>query len=182
MNEDNRQIFHVFLGLASMFLVLFFGITIATYTVGIILCLGLVLVHLKLSNVMLGPLERLINAFERPGVTPGYGAMTIAAATLAILTLLVDINYIMASLIILGFGDAASSYFGRRSKKKLFYSRNKTIGGTAAFFLACIPAVYFAGWWALAVAGAAALAESLESRVDDNLVIAVVCVIGFRLV
>jgi hypothetical protein len=34
---------------------------------------------------------------------------------------------------------------------------------------------------AVAVAAAAALAESLESRIDDNLIIAAVCVIAFRL-
>ena len=53
--------------------------------------------------------------------------------------------------------------------------------GTLAFFAAALPSAVFIGPFAILVAGAAALAESLEARVDDNLVIAVVCVVGFRL-
>jgi hypothetical protein len=47
--------------------------------------------------------------------------------------------------------------------------------------MASLPAAYFAGLPAVAVAAVAALAESFESDMDDNLVIAVVCVVGFRL-
>ena len=181
MSEDERQAFHIILGIGSIALVHFAGVQLAAYVVGVILVLGLMLVHLKLSGAHLGLLEKFIERFERPGVTPGYGALTMAAGTLGILTLLVLPGQIFASLAMLGFGDAASTLVGRRSRKKLPYSRGKTFGGTAAFFLACLPAVYFAGPAALLVAAAAALAESFESNIDDNLVISVVCVIGFKM-
>ena len=181
MNEDERQLFHVFLGACSIALVLFLGIQLAAYVVGVILVLGLILVHMKLSGMWLGPLDAPIRRFERPGITPGYGALTIAAGTLAILTLLADRGQILASLLILGLGDAASTIAGVRSKRKLPYSKKKTYGGTIAFFICSLPAVYFAGWSAVIVAAAAALAESFETNVDDNLIISVVCVVAFRL-
>jgi len=181
MNEDERQLFHIFLGASSIALVLFLGIQLAAYVVGVILVLGLMLVHMKLSGMSLGPLEELVKRFERPGITPGYGAMTIAAGVLAILTLLANKEQILASLAILGLGDAASTLVGVRSRKKLPYSKKKTYAGTVAFFIASLPAVYFVGWPAVVVAAAAALAESLETNVDDNLIISLVCVVAFRL-
>jgi dolichol kinase len=182
MNEDERQLFHIFLGACSILLVLFLGIQLAAYVVGVILVLGLMLVHMKLSGMNLGPLENLVQRFERPGITPGYGAMTIAAGTLAILTLLSGKEQILASLVILGIGDAASTLVGRRSRKKLPYCKKKTFAGTAAFFVSSLPAIYFAGLPAILVAAAAALAESLETNVDDNLVISFVCVVAFKLI
>ena len=180
MNEDERQIFNIFLGLCSIALVEFLGVQLAAYIVGAILVLGLLLVHMKLSGFPLGFLEKLVERFERPGVTPGYGAMTIAAGALAILTLISQKEQILAALVILGFGDAASTLVGRRSKRKLPWSREKTFGGSFAFFAASLPAAYFAGFPALLVAGAAAIAESLEANIDDNLIVAVVCVVLFR--
>ena len=181
MNEDERQVFHVAVGLCAIAMLEILGVQPCAYILGAILVLGLVLVHFKLSGRQLGPLEALVQRFERPGVTPGYGAMTITAGMLAIVTLLARKEQMIASLLILGLGDAASTLVGRRSRKKLPYSREKTWGGTAAFFIACLPAVCFAGWPALLVAAAAALAESLETNIDDNLAIAVVCVVGFKL-
>ncbi|MFA6907423.1 MAG: hypothetical protein WC263_01205, partial [Candidatus Micrarchaeia archaeon] len=99
------------------------------------------------------------------------------------LTLLSSQPQILASLAILGIGDAASTIIGRRSRRKLPYNARKTYGGTLAFFLVSAPfAVCFAGASALLVSAAAALAESAESKIDDNLIIAAVCVILFRLI
>lgn len=182
MNEDERQLFHIFLGLCAILLVLFLGVQLASYAISAILILGVILVHMKISRMRLGALEKPLERFERPGVTPGYGAMTLAAGTLACLTLLSGSSQILASLCILGFGDAGSTLVGTRSRRRLPWSRNKTYGGTAAFFLFCLPALYFAGWPALIVAALAAIAESFESHIDDNLIIAVVCVVAFRLV
>ncbi len=181
MNEDERQVLHIISGLAAIALVEIVGVQLSAYAIGIVLVLGLMTVHLKLSGFHLGPLEWLVERFERPGVTPGYGAMTLTAGCLAILTLLSSKEQIVASLFILGVGDAASTIVGRRSKRKLPYSRVKTYQGTAAFFICCLPAALAGGYQAVLVAGAAAIAESLESNIDDNLIISVVCVVFFRL-
>jgi len=181
MNEDERQLLHILLGIAAMALVEFVGVQLASYVVGIILLFGTILVHLKLSHFSLGPLEKFVERFERPGVTPGYGAMTMAAGALGIMTLVSSKESILASLLILGLGDAASTIVGRRSKKKLPWSNQKTYGGSVAFLVACLPAAYFGGVPAILIAALAAFAESLETNIDDNLVIAIVCVIAFRL-
>jgi len=182
MNEDERQIIHALVGIFAIACVELIGVQLSAYFFGVVLIIGLVLVHLKLSGFSLGLLEQLVERFDRPGVTPGYGAMTMVAGILAILTLLSGRGEILASLFILGVGDSASNIFGRRSKRKLPYSREKTWGGTLAFFLFSLPAVYFAGWAAIPVAAAAAAVESMESKIDDNLSIAVVCVVLFRLI
>jgi len=183
MNEDERQIFHLALGIFLIAMVQLIGVELSAYIVGISLIVGLVLVHIKLSYVHLGKLEWLIERFERPGIVAGYGAMTFTAAVLCILTLLSSQQQILASLSILGIGDAASTIVGRRSKRKLPYNARKTVGGTLAFFLASAPfAFLFAGAPALLVCAIAALAESAEAKIDDNLIIAAVCVVLFRLV
>jgi len=183
MNEDERQLFHLAIGLALIAMVQLAGVEISAYLAGVSLVIGLVLVHIKLSYVHLGNgLEWLLERFERPGALAGYGALTYNAAALAILTLLSSQPQILASIAILGIGDAASTIVGRRSKRKLPYSARKTYGGTLAFFAASAPVAFcFAGLPALAVAAAAALLESAESKIDDNLTIAVVCIILFRL-
>lgn len=183
MNEDERQFFHLALGLMLIATVQLIGVELSAYVVSVSLIIGLVLVHIKLSYVRLSkPIEWLIERFERPGVVAGYGAMTFTAAVLCILTLLASQPQILASLAILGIGDAASTIVGRRSKRKLPYNARKTVDGTLAFFIASAPvAFYFAGPAALLVSAAAALAESAEAKIDDNLIIAVVCVILFRL-
>ncbi|MCX8195094.1 MAG: hypothetical protein N3G22_03255 [Candidatus Micrarchaeota archaeon] len=181
MKEDERQLVHILLGLFGLAATLALGRIYAAYAMSAVVLAGLVLVHLKLSGKSLGPLEPFLHRFERPGVTPGYGALTMAAGSLAIITLLEDASHVLASLVILGLGDAGSTLVGLRSKKKLPWSRDKTFGGTAAFVLFSLPAVYFAGAISLLVATMAALAESLESNVDDNLIVALVCVVAFRL-
>jgi dolichol kinase len=182
MNEDERQFFHLALGLGLIATVQLIGVEMSAYVVGVSLVIGLVLVHIKLSYVHLWKLEWLIERFERPGVLAGYGAMTFTAAVLCILTMISSQPQILSSLAILGIGDAASTIVGRRSKRKLPYNAKKTVGGTLSFFIFSSPfAFYFAGYLALAVAAAAALAESAESKIDDNLIIAVVCVVAFRL-
>ena len=184
MNEDERQILHMLLGMGCIAMVQLIGVELSAYVVSVALVIGLVLVHIKLSFIHLGHwLEWLLERFERPGVLAGYGALTFTAAALCLLTLLSSQPQILASLAILGIGDAASTLAGRRSRRKLPYNARKTYGGTLSFFLASAPVAFlFAGPIALPVAAAAALAESLESRIDDNLIIAAVCVIGFRLV
>lgn len=181
MKEDERQYIHIFLGACTMLLVEFAGVQAASYAMGAILVAGIILVHMKLSRMRLGPFDYFIERFDRPGVTPGYGALTMAAGALAILTLIASKEQILASLVILGFGDAGSTLAGIRSKRKLPYSREKTFGGSAAFLIFSLPAAYFAGLPALIVAAAAAAAESFESHIDDNLIIAMVCVVAFRL-
>lgn len=182
MNEDERQAFHFFTGASCIALLLVFGVEVSAYLCGVSLVLGLALLHLKLFGHKIWHFEWFLARFERPGVLFGYGAITLAAGVLAILTLLPSQGQMLASLVILGFGDAASTVVGTRCRQKLPYNQKKTIGGSAAFFVACLPAVLFAGWGAMLVALAAAIAEGLESGVDDNLLVSIVCVICFTLI
>ena len=183
MDEDKRQIVHLALGICAIAGVIAFGAQAVANVAAAVLVCGLALVHAKLARVHLGFFENFLERLERPGSVPGYGALTYFAGMLAILTLLPSQQEILASLCILGIGDSASTLIGIRSKRKLPYSRRKTVRGTLGFFLSSAPfALYFAGLPGALVAAIAALAESLEARVDDNLIIAIVCVVAFRLI
>ena len=181
MKEDNRQAFHFLLGCAVIAFCALFGKSAAAVLAGAALLIGMALVHLKLTGRKLGPVDWFLMHFARPHEVAGYGALTYAAAVLAILTLTNGEAQALSSLFILAAGDAASTVVGLRGKHRLPYNRKKTAEGTLAFFAAALPSAVFAGPAAILVSAAAALAESLEARVDDNLVIAVVCVLGFQL-
>lgn len=180
--EDERQFLHFFFSVCCIALVELFGVALSVYAVCAIFVIGLMLFNMRFLRMKIWVVEKLLERFERKNVLAGYGAMTFTAAVLLLLTLLAEKEHVLASLVIVGFGDAASTFFGRRSKRKLPYSKKKTYGGTAAFFIASLPAVYFAGIPALLVAALAALAESLDIKIDDNLAIATVCVVAFRLI
>ena len=123
MNEDGRQAFHLMLGLCTIALVLAVGIGLAAYIVGVVLVVGLVLLHLKHSNVHLGPLEKVIERFERPGVAAGYGATTYAAATLAILTLLANKEQILADRVY--YDEELSEYVFKPKQLLVFLIQQK---------------------------------------------------------
>jgi dolichol kinase len=181
MAELERQAFHFCMGLMAIALVVSLGTLYAAYITSSILIFGLLLMHLKMRGMKLGPFEHFIGRFERSGVVEGYGAATFTAASLAIMTLLPSQSQVLSSLVILGFGDAASTAVGIHGKTKLGHNKRKTLEGSIAFFVASLPAALFAGAPAILVAALASAAESLESKMDDNLIIAVVCVIAFRL-
>ena len=64
-----------------------------------------------------------------------------------------------------------------RSKLTQLENKNKTLEGTAAFFFGSLPAWIFIGSVILPLAIITALVESVDTGIDDNLLIPIVCVI-----
>ncbi len=117
-----------------------------------------------------------------------------AAGPLAVLVLFPSrAEFASATLYVLAFGDAAAALGGRAwGRKPLPWNAGKTWVGLACFVLAAAPtaAVIYrlearpqVAWslaWTCAVAGAvcAAVAESLPSRVNDNLRVGIAAAVG----
>ncbi|MCX8197356.1 MAG: phosphatase PAP2 family protein [Candidatus Micrarchaeota archaeon] len=178
-HEHERQLVHLASCIAAAAMLFFAGPGFALHAVAAIATAGMLLSWMQLfwkSKLLSAVLLRL----DRQTNIPGYGAITLFLGILAILSLLPSKEQMAAALVVLGAGDAASTFIGKKGKIRLPYNNAKTAEGSAAFFVASLPSALFVGWKALPVILAASLAESLSST-DDNLLISLVCVVGFAL-
>ena len=120
--------------------------------------------------------------FERENVRfPGYGAFWYVMGVLLLALSLSSANEIAAAIVTLAAGDSAATIFGIRGRHSLPYNRIKTVEGSVAFFVFSLPACLFVGWMGVALAALATMAESLDTSVDDNLLIPVSAIIYFKL-
>jgi dolichol kinase len=137
----------------------------------------------KLKKKSIPIVDFLIEKLERPNVMPIHGAFWYGVGLLLILSFLNNTNYIYASIAILAFGDGAATLVGRSGKIRLFHNKNKTLEGSIAFFIASSIASYpFIGIAALPLSLLCAFFESIDTRLDDNLVVPIICVVFFLLI
>ena len=79
----------------------------------------------------------------------------------------------------LAAGDSAATIFGILGRHPLPHNRRKTWEGSLAFFVFSLPASLFVGWIGILLAAIAAAVESLDTPVDDNLLIPVTAILFF---
>jgi dolichol kinase len=121
--------------------------------------------------------------FEREDVRfPGYGAFWYVVGTLLLALSLGNVNEIAAAIVTLAAGDSAATIFGIQGRHSLPYNRRKTVEGSVAFFVFCLPACLFVGWIGIALAALAAVVESLSTPVDDNLLIPITAILFFLVI
>jgi dolichol kinase len=180
--ETGRQMFHLALGIVALLLLLHFGRGFMIGMVFFIIIIGTLLMNIRLRGGGIAVVQWFEERFERPDAPlPGWGSACYAAGVLMVLTFLTDINAIAASILVLALADALSTIIGRRGKMKLPYARNKTLEGSAAFFVSSLAAWYFVGPLAVPLAVLATVAESLPG-LEDNLVIPIACTLFFLVV
>ncbi len=180
--EAERQVFHLLLGVVALLLLLHFGRGFMIGMVFFIIVIGTLLMNIRLRGGRIFFVQWFEERLERPGaLLPGWGSACYATGVLLLLTFLTDINQISASLVVLGLADAFSTIIGRKGRMKLPYNRNKTLEGTAVFFISSLVAWYFVGPAAIPLALVATIAESLPG-LEDNLAIPVACVLFFLVV
>lgn len=182
--EDQRQFFHIIIALSAIAVLAIYGRGMLMGATFFILLLGLLFVNLACLGKTNPLADWFIRNFERPGVRfPGWGSACYAAGVLLLTVFLTDANLLMASLLILGFGDALSTLVGKRGRLALPYNKRKTLEGTAAFFLSSsLLSWFFIGPLAPVASALAAFAESLSLPVDDNILVPVVLIAFFSLV
>lgn len=176
--ESNRQLFHIFFGIAIVALLVYDSI-------GRKIILAAIIVSLILSyfskKIRIPVIYSLLEMFERKkdiSKFPGKGMIFYLIGTYISLVLFPK-DVAMASVMVLALGDSISHLYGLhfgRIKNPL--SSAKFIEGTiAGAVFGFIGALVFLPWWESALASLAAMAvEAIEinigmQQIDDNLTI-----------
>lgn len=172
--ERRRDAVHIFIGVAAIALFAGAGIQVARYVL-LASVIALYTLNAALNRFRRSKAAKALLALERPDAVYGEGAALLAFGVLIVTSLIGSGSYIYFALIALLFGDASATIVGTYlGKVKMPYSRRKSVAGTAAFFIVVGALGFpFVGWYALPFALALALLESVETRIDDNALVAV---------
>ena len=176
--EWNRQLFHIFLGIAIAVLLLYDFID--QKIILIIIIVGLILSYLS-KKIRIPVLYNLLEIFERKEEIrkfPGKGTIFYFIGVYIVL-LLFPKDIAMASIMVLALGDSVSHLFGLHfGKTKHPLSKTKFLEGTIAGFVAgFIGALVFAKpIEAFFASFAAMIVEAIEikigtQQIDDNLIV-----------
>lgn len=181
--EIKRQLFHIFLGITALLILIFIGrgtlMALSFFT----LMIGLLLVNLTFLGKKIFLVEFFREHFERKNIPfPGWGSACYATGVLLITSFLTDQNAIAASIIMLGIGDGVSTLIGKNGRITLPYNRKKTFEGSVAFFLSSLLGYSFVGLLIIPAAFLAATVESLDLPIDDNLVVPIATTAFFMVV
>lgn len=176
--EWNRQLFHIFLGIALVVLLVFGFINKGMILIAIIL--GIILSYLS-KKIKIPLIYNLLEIFERKKDIekfPGKGIIFyLIGVYISLFFFSKDIA--MASIMVLALGDSISHLFGLHyGKTKHPLSKTKFLEGTIAGFVAgFIGAFVFLPWHEAFFASLAAMIlEAVEikigtQQVDDNLIV-----------
>lgn len=179
--ELNRQLFHIFLGIVIVILLMYGFIDKTIILISIFI--GLILSYLS-KKVNIPILYDFLQKFERKQDMqkfPGKGVIFYFVGVYISL-LLFDKEIAMASIMVLALGDSVSHLYGLHyGKIKHPLSNTKFLEGTIAGFIAgLLGAKIFLPWHEAFFASLAAMiVEAIEikigtEQVDDNLIIPVV--------
>lgn len=181
--ELGRKLVHLFFGLFLIFILMNLGRSILIIFLAIFLAVGSMMIVLISLGWRIPLAQWFENRFEREDVRfPGYGAFWFVVGALLIAVFLQSTDEIAAVLLVLAAGDSAATIFGVLGKHRLPHNQNKTVEGSAAFFIFSLFASYFVGWTAVGLAALGAAVESLNMPVDDNLLIPMFLIIVLKLI
>jgi dolichol kinase len=180
--ELRRKLFHFFFGLFLIFILIYSGRRNLIIFLSFVLIMGCIMIFTMQQGRKIPIADWFEEKFERENVRfPGYGAFWYVVGTLLLALSLSNAYEIAAAIVALAAGDSAATIFGIRGRHPLPYNRIKTVEGSVAFFVFSLPACLFVGWMGVALAALATIAESLDTSVDDNLLIPVSAIIYFKL-
>jgi dolichol kinase len=184
MLEIRRRLVHILFGVFLIALLSFWGWSyeliegalLATFLI------GLWIIDQKLKKRKLPAVDYLLEMFERPHALPAYGAFWYGIGVLLLFSFISDTNFIRAGIAILALGDGASTLAGRSGNMRIFYNKNKTLEGSAAFFIvSCFASYVFIGPVGIALSFLCSIAESIDWGVDDNFIIPLTCLAFYLL-
>ena len=181
--ELRRKLFHFFFGLFLTFILFYSGRRYLMLFLSFFLILGGIMIVLMLQGRKIPIAGWLEETFERENVRfPGYGAFWYIVGALLLALFLGSADEIAAAIVTLAAGDSAATIFGIRGRHPLPYNRMKTVEGSIAFFVFSLPACLFVGWMGVAMAAIAAAVESLDTPLDDNLLIPIAAILFFIII
>ncbi|MEM4389260.1 MAG: hypothetical protein QXG98_01180 [Candidatus Micrarchaeia archaeon] len=143
---------------------------------------GVWLVDRSMKGERTPVLDSLLRLVERPGHPPGYGAFWYGMGLLLLFSFLDSTQQIAAGVFILAFADGLASIFGKGGHP-LPHNPTKSWEGLVTFFIVASLIQLFlpAEEGPLALAAFAALVESFNLHLDDNITVPLSCVVFFRL-
>ena len=177
--EIRRKLFHIAFGILVLSLAIFLDPEYAIAFTFVSLLAGLLILDRKLRKLKVPLADELLELFGRPGEPPGYGAFWFIFGLLALLAFVVKREEMLASILMLGLGDAVSTLVGSTGRRRLPYNKNKTFEGSLAFFAISLASVAWLGLIAVPFAFLGAFVESIDARIDDNLLISLYCIAFF---
>jgi dolichol kinase len=178
--EVKRQVIHAIAGLVLLAVLFLYGRDVLIYLSFGLLVIGSILINLHTFKKKNKIYELLYNELERPNAPfAGWAPAWYLIGVILIATFLKDPNQIAASIWILAIGDSTSTIIGRKGTHKLPYNKKKTVEGTVSFILFSLVSFIFVGKIAIPISIAAALAESLPIKIDDNVLIPIVLIVLF---
>lgn len=186
MLEIRRRLIHISVGLFIIAVLSILGAGSYEYIEGMLFAAflaGLWIIDQKLKKRKLPVVDYMLEMFERPHAMPAYGAFWYGMGVLLLLSFISNLDFIRAGIAILAFGDGVATLVGRSGTRRIFYNPNKSVEGTAAFFIASSVAAYiFIGIYGVTLSFICALVESVDWGVDDNFIIPLTCVLFYLLV
>ncbi len=178
--ELRRKLFHFFFGLFLIFILIYSCRRNLIIFQSFVLIFGSIMIVLMQKGWKIPIAGWLEETFERENVRfPGYGAFWYVVGALLLALFLGNTDEIAAAIVALAAGDSAATIFGIRGRHPLPYNRHKTMEGSVAFFVFTLPACLFVGWMGVELAALAAVVESLDTPVDDNLLIPITAILFF---
>jgi dolichol kinase len=180
--ELRRKLLHSFFGLMLISILFYFGREILIVLLSSLLTFGSIMIVLRLKGNRIPVAAWFEETFERKNVRfPGYGAFWYVVGTLLLVLSLSNADQIAAGILTLALGDSAATIFGINSRHPLPYNRRKTFEGSLAFVAFSLSSCLFVEWVGLPLALLAAIAESLPSPFDDNLLIPIAAALFFSI-
>ena len=181
--ELRRKLFHFFFGLFLIFTLIYSGRRNLIIFLSFFLILGCIMIVLMRQGRKIPSAYWFEEKFERENVRfPGYGAFWYVVGTLLLALSLGSADEIAAGIVALAAGDSAATIFGICGRYPLPYNQRKTVEGSVAFFVFSLPAYLFVGWIGIALAALATAAESLNTPMDDNLLIPIMAILFFTII
>ena len=181
--ELGRKLVHLFFGLFLISILMNLGRSYLIIFLAIFFAAGSMMIVLMSQGWRIPVADWFEDRFEREDVRfPGYGAFWFVVGALFIAIFLQSTDEIAAALLVLAAGDSAATIFGVLGKHHLPHNQNKTVEGSAAFFIFSLSACLFMGWIAVALAALGTAVESLDVPVDDNLLIPIALIIILKII
>lgn len=180
--ELRRKLFHFFFGLFLIFILFYSGRKDLIIFLSSFLIFGCIMIVLMRQGRKIPIADWFEETFERENVRfPGYGAFWYVVGALLLALSLGNADETAAAIVALAAGDSAATIFGILGRHPLPHNRHKTMEGSIAFFVFTLPACLFVGWMGVALAALAAIVESLDMPVDDNLLIPIIAILFFTI-
>lgn len=176
--EINRDIFEIALGAVALFILAIFRGAFPYIMVALILiAYAYNSVARKMDKGFLGSVSHALNGLERKDAVYGTGALYLAVGFMLMLSFIHSYSFLAFGIIVLVIADSAATIVGKCCRiASLPYNKAKSLGGFIGFFFVSAAGGYIvfgALLPVLACSLALAFLESLDLRVDDNVLLSI---------